>query len=75
MTSTFDYFVLGVALLILVPVLLSPAGWLFAAILVVAWLVVTYGGRELLDLEKQRRQGERGKKFEVRSWRDQEGRK
>lgn len=73
MTSTFDYVVLGVALLILAPVLLSPAGWLFAALVVVLWLVVAYGGRELWDMEKTRRQGERGKMHEVRSWRDREG--
>ncbi|WP_255149783.1 hypothetical protein [Halorarius halobius] len=67
MTSAFTYVVWGVALLLLIPVLLSPAGWAFALGLVILWLAVTYGGRELLDMEKKRRQGERGKMYEVRS--------
>lgn len=73
--STFDKVVWIVALLILIPVLISPAGWLFAAILIVVWLAVAYGGREILEIEKGRRQGERGKIHEVRAWRKEEGRK
>lgn len=67
MTETFDMIVLGVAALILIPVLLSPAGWLFAAIVVALWLLVAYGLRFALGVEKARRQGERGRIAEVRS--------
>lgn len=72
MTGTFDKVVWGVALLIALPVLITPAGWLFAAIVILGWVVLAYGGRELLEIEKNRRQGERGKMHEVRSWRERE---
>lgn len=62
----FDKVVLAVAGLLLLPVLISPAGWGFGFFLVLAWIVSAYGGRYLLDLEKQRRQGERGMSYSVR---------
>jgi hypothetical protein len=62
----FDKLVWGVVALIFLPVLITPAGWAFAAIIATGWVVVTYGGRYLLDLEKQRRQGERGLAHDVR---------
>lgn len=63
---SFDKVVWIVAALLLVPVLLSPAGWAFGLFLALAWLATAYGGRYLLDLEKQRRQGERGMINDVR---------
>lgn len=65
--SWFDKLVWGIAVLLLIPVLITPAGWAFAAVLVVLWLLVAYGGRYALEVEKQRRQGERGWAHEVRS--------
>lgn len=73
MTGTFDKVVWGVALLLAIPVLLSPAGWLFASIVILIWVALAYGGRELLEIEKSRREGERAKIHEVRSWREREG--
>ena len=64
--SGFDKVVWAVVDLILIPVLITPAGWAFALVLAGGWLLVTYGGRYLLDLEKQRRQGERGMAYEIR---------
>lgn len=64
--SGFDKLVWIIAAVILIPILLSPAGWAFGAVLAVAWLVTAYGGRYLLQLEKQRRQGERGMINDVR---------
>lgn len=64
--SGFDKVVWAVVIVILLPVLISPAGWAFALVLAFVWLVATYGGRYLLDLEKQRRQGERGMAYDVR---------
>lgn len=62
----FDKVVWSVVLLIMIPVLITPAGWAFALVLAGAWVTAMYGGRYLLDLEKQRRQGERGMAYEVR---------
>jgi amino acid permease len=70
LSSVFDWVVWGVVALLLIPVALNPAGWLAGLLLVGAWLVVTYGGREYLELEKSRRQGERAKALEVRNWGD-----
>jgi uncharacterized membrane protein len=67
MTGAFDRVVWIVAALILIPVLLSPAGWLFGIVLAVLWIVVAYGSREVLEIEKARRQGERGRIAEIRS--------
>lgn len=64
--STFDKVVLAGLVLIALPVLITPAGWAFALLLGIGWLALTYGGRELLEIEKQRRQGERGRAAEVR---------
>jgi hypothetical protein len=64
--SFWDYLIWGVAGLLLLPALVTPAGAAFAVVLAVGWLAVTYGGKYLLDLEKQRRQGERMDAFDVR---------
>lgn len=67
MTETFDKIVLGIALLILIPVLLSPAGWFFAVVLAVLWILAAYGTRWALGVEKARRTGERGRIAEARA--------
>lgn len=67
-SSTFDKVALGGAVLLLLPALLTPAGWLFAAILALLWLITLYGGRYALEVEKERRKGERGR---IRQIRDQ----
>lgn len=67
MTTLFDKVVWAVALIILIPVLLNPAGWPVAVALAMVWLAVSYGSRELLDLEKRRREGERGMVQDVRN--------
>lgn len=64
--SGFDKVVWAVVALILLPVLITPAGWAFALILAFVWLLATYGGRYALEVEKQRRQGERGMALDVR---------
>lgn len=64
--SGFDKAALLIAALFLIPVLATPAGWAFGLALAIAWLVVAYGGRYLLDLEKHRREGERGLASNVR---------
>jgi hypothetical protein len=67
MTETFDKLVLVVAIAILIPVLLTPAGWIFAITVAVIWILLAYGIRYLAGLEKARRTGERGRIAEVRS--------
>lgn len=67
MTGTFDKVVWAIAILLLIPILLSPAGWLFGIVIAIVWILVAYGGREVLEIEKARRQGERGRIAEVRS--------
>lgn len=64
--SVFDYVVWIIAAVLLLPVLITPAGWLFAVALAVAWVVVAYGGRFVAQVEKERRQGERGMASQVR---------
>lgn len=64
--SGFDKIVLVGAVLLLLPVLITPAGWAFGLALALGWIATWYGGRYLLDLEKQRRQGERGMAHDVR---------
>lgn len=54
-------FLAGAALIFL-PVLLSPAGWIFATIILVGWAIFVYGGRELIEIQKSRYQGERSAK-------------
>jgi hypothetical protein len=71
MTGVFDYVVWGVAAILLIPVVLNPAAWLFGAVAAGVWVLFAYGGREALEIEKSRRQGERGKALEVRNWGDQ----
>jgi len=66
-TGTFDKVVWAIAILLLIPILLSPAGWLFGIVIAIVWILVAYGGREVLEIEKARRQGERGRIAEVRS--------
>lgn len=70
MSETFDKVVWVVAAVILIPVALSPAGWLFAAVLAIAWLAVAYGGRYVLGVEKMRRSGERSAIHRVRNEED-----
>lgn len=65
MTETFDKVVFGVVLLILIPVLLVPSGLIFALTVAVLWILVAYGTRYALDVEKERRSGERGRRAEI----------
>lgn len=65
--SSFDKLVLLVAAILAIPILITPAGWLFGVILVVGWIATAYGARYLLDLERYRRQGERGWTNQIRS--------
>lgn len=65
--SGFDKVVWLIAVALLLPVLATPAGWAFGIALAIAWLIAAYGGRYLLDLEKHRREGERGLASNVRS--------
>jgi len=65
---------LGVAL-ILLPALITPAGWIVGAVLALVWLLATYGSAYLLDLERHRREGERGMIKEVRQRSRREDRK
>lgn len=65
--SLLEMAVWAIAILVLIPVLAVPAAWPLAAAIIVALLLSYYVGRELLDFEKTRRQGERGKIAEVRS--------
>lgn len=64
--STFDKIVWAGVVILLIPVLLSPAGWAIGLIAVVGWLALTYGGREAWEMEKSRREGERGMIKDVR---------
>lgn len=64
--SAFDKVVLAGLVVLAIPVLITPAGWVFGVLLGALWLALTYGGRELLEIEKQRRQGERGRAAEIR---------
>lgn len=64
--SVFETIAWILAIILLVPVLINPAGWLVAVVLAGAVLLIYYGGRYLLDLEKQRRMGERGMISDVR---------
>jgi hypothetical protein len=55
------WLVLAVAAVLLLPVLVTPAGWMLAAVLVVGWLILSIGGRwivsEYVDLKKEREKG------------------
>lgn len=64
--STFDKVVWLLVALVFAPVLITPAGWMFATVVATIVVVASYGGRYLLDLEKQRRQGERGAARKIR---------
>ena len=55
-----------IAALLFVPALVNPAAWPVAVFLAVAWLGATYGLSYVLDLEKVRREGERGMIKETR---------
>ena len=59
--KAYYWVVLAVAGLLLLPVLITPAGWMLAAVLVVGWLAVSLGGRwvvsDYVDLKKQREKG------------------
>lgn len=65
--SIFDGVVWGVAAVLLVPVLLSPVGWIVGAVVALAWILGAYGGRYLLQVERERRQGERGLAKDLRT--------
>jgi hypothetical protein len=65
--SAFNYVVAGVATLILLPVLLTPAGWMAALVLAAVWVAGAYTTRYLLEVEKARRTGERGAAARVRN--------
>jgi len=64
--SLADKLIWTIAIVLLLPVLASPAGWTFGVALAVGWLIAAYGGKYLLDLEKHRREGERGMIADVR---------
>lgn len=67
MTATvFEKIAWVIAAILLLPVLVNPASWLVALALALAVLAVYYGGRYLLDLEKQRRMGERASISDIR---------
>jgi hypothetical protein len=63
-----DTLLVGVAVLLLVPIALVPASWPVFALAAVVWLILGYGTRYVLDLEKYRRQGERQQSSSVRNW-------
>jgi membrane protein implicated in regulation of membrane protease activity len=65
--SAFNYVVGAVALVILIPVLMTPAGWVAGVALAVVWVVGAYFGRYVLQVEKARRTGERGAAARVRN--------
>lgn len=50
---------LGAAVLAL-PILINPGAWVVAAVLVGLWLLLWYGGRYWLDLQKYRLMGAKG---------------
>jgi len=70
--SLSDKIIWGIAIVLLLPVLVSPAGWLFGLTLAVGWLLAAYLTKYLLDLEKHRREGERGMIADVRRQRRKE---
>jgi arginine exporter protein ArgO len=61
------WIVLAVAAVLALPVLVTPAGWALAAVLVVGWVLLATAGRwaarELLDLKKSRESGMKAQKF------------
>lgn len=61
-----DKVIWGIAVLLLIPVLATPAGWAFGLVLAVAWIAAAYGVQYLLKLEVSRREGERGLANDVR---------
>jgi hypothetical protein len=65
--GVFDWVVWTIAVIILLPVLVSPAGVAFAVVAAVMWLIVAYGGRFVLEVERERRQGERGLARDIRN--------
>ncbi|WP_227132337.1 amino acid transporter [Halorubellus salinus] len=65
--SAFNYVVGAVALVILAPVALTPAGWVAGLVLAGVWVVGAYFGRYILQVEKARRTGERGAAAQVRN--------
>jgi amino acid permease len=66
--NAFHYLVIVGALILALPVLLTPAGWVTAAVLIAIWLAVTvlgrWAAREYLDLKKQREAGMTTKKIQ-----------
>ena len=66
--KAFHYIVLGGVVVVLLPVLITPAGWVTALVLVAVWMAATIGGRwlvaEYTDLKKQREAGMTTKKVQ-----------
>lgn len=67
MTSLFNAFGLVVLAILLIPVLLNPAVWLFGGALVLLWVALWWGGRYVLELNKWKSEGERGHMANVRA--------
>ncbi len=65
--SLSDKIIWSIVALILIPVLLNPAGAAFGVTIAAVWLIGAYALRYFLNLEKQRRQGERGFINDVRN--------
>jgi|AntRauTorcE11898_2_1112593.scaffolds.fasta_scaffold04956_6 hypothetical protein len=64
--GVFDWVVWAIAIIILLPLLVTPAGWIVAVALAVVWVLGTYFGRYLLQVERERRRGERGVAKQIR---------
>lgn len=59
----------GIAVLVLIaiPVLLNPAGWMVALTLGAIWAVLWWGGRYALEVHKWSKEGEKGRAANVRA--------
>lgn len=66
MSSTFNRIVFGIAVVLLVPILFNPLSWPIFGVAALLVVVGAFAARELLDLEKYRRQGERASAHDVR---------
>ena len=66
--NAFHYIVLAGVVILALPVLMTPAGWVTALVGIAIWLALTIGGRwaarEYLDLKKQREAGMTTKKIQ-----------
>lgn len=61
-----DYVIWAVAIVLLLPALVSPAGVLVAILLVAAWLAVSYGGRFYMKLKLNEHIGAKSRGTDVR---------